>query len=85
MIYDMVLAPLYKTNQSAIDNLSKHIEKLFNKNSEALKQKVATSAGDSKWLNYLEIKGFMGEVMLGVLNPVQKKAEKDTSDNKEDD
>lgn len=37
MIYDMVLAPLYKTNQSALDNLSKQIEKLFNKNSEALK------------------------------------------------
>lgn len=47
MIYDKVIAPLYKDNQAVIQKCSDVIEKLFEKNSEALKSKVANTAGES--------------------------------------
>ena len=47
MIYDKVIAPLYKDNQESIQKCSDVIEKLFEKNSEALKSKVANTAGES--------------------------------------
>jgi hypothetical protein len=47
MLYDKLVAPLYRDNQAFIQKCSDIIEKLFEKNSEALKSKVASSAGDS--------------------------------------
>jgi ribosomal protein S17E len=41
------VAPLYRDNQTLIQKYTEQIEKLFDKNSEALKSKVASSAGES--------------------------------------
>jgi hypothetical protein len=47
-LYDKFVAPLYRDNQTLIQKYTEQIEKLFDKNSEALKSKVASSAGESK-------------------------------------
>lgn len=50
VLYDKFVGPLYRENQTVIQKYTEVIEKLFDKNSEALKSKVATSAGESKIL-----------------------------------
>jgi hypothetical protein len=50
-LYDAFVTPFFKTNQDTLQKYTEQIEKLFNSQSQKLKDKVATSAGDSNSLN----------------------------------
>lgn len=75
MIYDKVIAPLYKDNQESIQKCSDVIEKLFEKNSEALKSKVANTAGESTHYQILRNKGVYGRSTCWSAQPLRAEKE----------
>lgn len=46
-LYDSFVSPFYRTHQDSIQKYTEQLEKFFQKNSEQLKSKVASTAGDS--------------------------------------
>lgn len=46
-MYDSFVSPFYQNHKESIQKYSEQLEKLFEKNSQQLKSKVASSAGDS--------------------------------------
>jgi hypothetical protein len=59
------------------------LEKAFDKNSQQLKNQVASTAGDSNHSTMIEIKNFMGEVLMGVLSPKEKRNEESVRSSRE--
>jgi len=50
LIFDNVIGPAYTQNKETIEKISSDIEKIFNKKTSSLKEKVADSTTESKFL-----------------------------------
>lgn len=72
MIYNNYVAPLYKDNKHLLEAYSEKIEKIFNQNSEAFKNKVAQSTGESIAIYICRIKRLYGRSFSWGTQPSSK-------------